>query len=177
MTAPLVLQTNETQEAEELVRFSRAAALNILYGILTQSPVVSPSEPQAIPRAWLSRCVNSYLATFHGRWPILHGPTLNEVTDSVPTIALIVAIDSWLQGEAKLKDQILQIHGLLVERFYRELVSPSSSDKQYASTYASLTLEWTPQSQCKWDPLQPWPVDLYQLCLVNIAFAFETGVR
>ncbi|KZZ97380.1 Transcription factor [Moelleriella libera RCEF 2490] len=151
VTAPLVLQTNETQEAEELVRFSRAAALNILYGILTQSPVVSPSEPQAIPRAWLSRCVNSYLATFHGRWPILHGPTLNEVTDSVPTIALIVAIDSWLQGEAKLKDQILQIHGLLVERFYREL------------------------SQCKWDPLQPWPVDLYQLCLVNIAFAFETG--
>ncbi|KAK2603544.1 hypothetical protein QQS21_004313 [Conoideocrella luteorostrata] len=147
---PLFLQIDEN-DTDPHVNFSRATALGILYRILTRKPLASPSEPNAIPRTWLSKCIDSYLKTFHARWPICHAPVINEATDSVQVIATIVIIESWLHGDVKLKDQILRIHECLVKQFYREL------------------------NECDMDPTQPWPADLYQLSLLNVVFAFETG--
>ena len=121
---PALLQIDDTNnhDADQQRGFSRATALSILLRVLTKQPPSSPSEPQAIPRLWLTDRIEAYLATFHARWPILHGPVINEITDSIQVVSTIVIIDSWLHGEGKLKEQILRIHACLVRQLYKELV-------------------------------------------------------
>ncbi|OAA51726.1 Transcription factor [Metarhizium rileyi] len=153
LDAPFLLQIEESdgQDADQQLNFSRAEALDILLRVVTKQPQHSPSEPQAIPRSWLTARIESYLASFHQRWPILHAPSINELTDSVQLISLIVMIDSWLHGGVELKSTILQIHDCLVQQLQKEL------------------------NQSDLDPSSPWPVELYQLSLLNVVFAFETG--
>lgn len=124
LEAPFLLQIEEIEDhdASQQLNFSRSAGLNILFRVLTKQPPGSPSESQAIPRLWLTARIESYLATFHTRWPVLHAPVINEITDSVQLISTIIMIDSWLHGDVKLKDQILQIHDCLVRQLHKELV-------------------------------------------------------
>ncbi|KAK9440764.1 uncharacterized protein G6M90_00g037580 [Metarhizium brunneum] len=153
LEAPFLLQIEETEDhdASQQLNFSRSAGLNILLRVLTKQPPGSPSESQAIPRLWLTARIESYLTTFHTRWPVLHAPVINEITDSVQVISTIIMIDSWLHGDVKLRDQILQIHDCLVRQLHKEL------------------------NQSDLDPTHPWPANLYQLSLLNVIFAFETG--
>lgn len=124
LEAPALLQIedSENHDADQQLNFDKTIALNILYRVLTKQAPGSPSEPQAIPRLWLTARIESYLATFHPRWPVLHAPVINETTDSIQVLSTIVMADLWLNGDVKLKDQILRIHENLVRQLYRELV-------------------------------------------------------
>ncbi|KAJ6437770.1 transcription factor Zn, C2H2 / Cys6 [Purpureocillium lavendulum] len=113
-------------------------------------PAVPPS-PLTVPESWLTSCTESYMSTFHNRWPIIHAPSFDQATDSVLLVASIVMINSWLHYDRSFKEMTMRIHDLLVEQSFKDL----SND-----TY---------------DPRKPWPLDTYQVALLNIIFAFETG--
>jgi hypothetical protein len=174
---PTMLHIQEPDECDvaHQQNFSKTTALDILLGVLTSQSPASPSESQGIPRLWLTARIESYLATFHPRWLVLHAPVLNETTDSIQLISTVVMIDLWLHGEAKLKPQILRLHECLVRQLYKELVI--NTPKNNALICHSSSVVNFGQNESDLDPTRSWPADLYQLALLNVIFAFETGVR
>ncbi|KAL3962540.1 hypothetical protein ACCO45_004063 [Purpureocillium lilacinum] len=133
---------------------TRSALQAILRAAAARCSVTAPTQlpsPLTVPESWLTACTESYLSTFHNRWPIVHGPSFDQATDPVLLVASIVMINSWLHYDRGLKELTMRIHDLLVEQSFKEL----SND-----TY---------------DPSSPWPLETYQVALLNIIFAFETG--
>ncbi|KYK55044.1 hypothetical protein DCS_07005 [Drechmeria coniospora] len=145
------LRSHGTNEAEGFT--TKTALQAILRAVASQSRKSpnNPSSPCAVPKSWLSACVESFLGAFHDRWPLLHAPSVDETNDSVAEIASIVMITSWLHYDCSLREHVIEIHDVLVEKCFHDLAN---------DTY---------------DLNHPWPLGTYQVALLNIIFAFETG--
>ncbi|KJZ71056.1 hypothetical protein HIM_09556 [Hirsutella minnesotensis 3608] len=114
-------------------------------------PNALPPPSSAVPKPWLSACVDTYFSTIHQRWPVLHGPSIDETTENISIVASMVMMTSWLHNDRNLKQVLMEIHSLLVEQSFKHLANDT------------------------FDPSRPWPVETYQVALLNIIFAFESG--
>lgn len=104
-------------------RQATAAALrSILASVAARSHAAPGPAPSPVPRAWLAACVDSYFATVHQRWPILHGPGTDETTDDVALVASMVMLTSWLHCDRALKPLLMEMHNLLVDQAFQHLV-------------------------------------------------------
>ncbi|PFH56271.1 hypothetical protein XA68_16792 [Ophiocordyceps unilateralis] len=130
-----------------------AALRSILGTVAARSGTASTTSPppSAIPKAWLAACVESYLATVHQRWPLLHGPSVDEMTDNVALIASMVMMTAWLHCDRSFRQLLMEMHGLLVDQCFKQLTSDNL------------------------DPSRPWPIETYQVALLNVIFALESG--
>ncbi|UNI18265.1 hypothetical protein JDV02_004543 [Purpureocillium takamizusanense] len=133
---------------------TRSALQAILRAAAAHCSVTAPAQlspPLTVPGSWLTACTQSYLSTFHNRWPIVHAPSFDHETDSVLLVASVVMVNSWLHYDRGLKELTMQIHDVLVNKSFKDL------------------------SHDTYDPSSPWPLETYQVALLNIIFAFETG--
>lgn len=77
-------------------------------------------------KAQVSEYIDTYIKTFHLRWPILHAPTLNiEIgTFSLPLAAAACLIGAWFQNSADWTERFyaLKVHEVLLERLLHSLV-------------------------------------------------------
>ncbi|XP_044716227.1 fungal specific transcription factor domain-containing protein [Hirsutella rhossiliensis] len=131
-----------------------AALQSIHRAVVSRSdagPNGPPPSPSPVPKLWLSACVDSYFSTVHQRWPVLHGPGTDETTDEVAIVASIVMMTSWLHCDRSFKPLLMEIHNVLVEQAFKQLANDT------------------------FDPSRPWPAEIYQVALLNIIFAFESG--
>ncbi|PNY25464.1 Uncharacterized protein TCAP_04596 [Tolypocladium capitatum] len=154
--APVSLQAAELSRnaSSEPEVFATKSALQSILGAVASSSGKAPNpatQPSAVPKSWLTACVESYLGSFHDRWPILHGPSVDATTDSVALVASVVMINSWLHHDRSLREVIMEIHNHLVEQSFRQLADDT------------------------FDPSRPWPIETYQVVLLNTIFAFESG--
>ncbi|PHH82272.1 hypothetical protein CDD82_6521 [Ophiocordyceps australis] len=131
----------------------KMAIQSVLRAVATRvgHPLATPAPPSAVPKSWLTASVESFFTTFHERWPILHAPSLDETTDSVAIVASIIMINSWLHHHRSSSELLMEIHHLLVESSFKKLANDT------------------------FDPSRPWPVKMYQVALLNVIFAFESG--
>lgn len=72
----------------------------------------------------LKRYRMTYFKSFHLRWPILHAPTFDLVTASLPLAASACVIGAWFQnsGNADERFYALRVHELLLQRLIYNLV-------------------------------------------------------
>jgi hypothetical protein len=73
---------------------------------------------------WISTCLETYFKNFHLRWPILHAPTFDVITVSLPLTASVCVIGEWLQNSAEWTERVgaLRMHEILLERLLHNLV-------------------------------------------------------
>ena len=121
-------------------------------------------------KGWVASAIESFFQHFSCRWPIIHEPTFDETELSASVIASVLAIGSWLQGAESVKESAIEVHKALVAQFFEEMVMFTS----HSSNHVANTVEAITQANHGDD--QPWPHETYQATLVNIIFAFETGV-
>ncbi|PHH70835.1 hypothetical protein CDD80_5702 [Ophiocordyceps camponoti-rufipedis] len=130
------------------------AALRSILGAVaarSSSGPTAPPPPSAVPKAWLAACVETYLTTIHQRWPLLHGPTVDETTDNVALVASMVMMTAWLHCDRSFRQLLMEMHGLLVDQCFKQLTSDNL------------------------DPSRAWPLETYQVTLLNVVFALESG--
>ncbi|RDA92457.1 hypothetical protein CP533_6437 [Ophiocordyceps camponoti-saundersi (nom. inval.)] len=126
-----------------------AALRSVLAAVATRSCVAS--SPGAVPKAWLAACVDSYLATIHQRWPLLHGPGVDGTTDDVALVASMVMMTAWLHCDRSFRQLLMEMHGLLVDQCFKQLAGDIL------------------------DQSRRWPIETYQVALLNVIFALESG--
>ena len=74
-------------------------------------------------QGWTTSILESYFGYFHTRWPVVHAPTFDE-DDEPPLKALsIFMIGAWFSELESSKGLVLQIHTLLVNQCFEEMVS------------------------------------------------------
>jgi hypothetical protein len=73
---------------------------------------------------WVAKCLKTYFNNFHLRWPILHAPTFDVLTVSLPLTASVCVIGSWLQNTAECTERFgaLRMHEILLQRLLHNLV-------------------------------------------------------
>lgn len=73
---------------------------------------------------WAAKCVETYLKSFHLRWPIFNAPTFDVKTVSLPLAASVFVIGAWLQNSAKWSERFyaLRVHDILLQRLLHNLV-------------------------------------------------------
>lgn len=77
-------------------------------------------------KARVSEYIDTYIKSFHLRWPVLHAPTLdNEIgTMPLPLAAAACLIGAWFQNSADWRERFysLRVHEVLLERLLHSLV-------------------------------------------------------
>lgn len=77
-------------------------------------------------KARVSKYIDTYIKTFHLRWPVLHAPTLdNEIgTMPLPLAAAACLLGAWFQNSADWTERFyaLRMHEVLLERLLHSLV-------------------------------------------------------
>lgn len=143
----------------------------------TSSRIQRPLPPEV--KKWSASCINAYLGRFHDRWPVLHAPTFEQEVDSVRLRSTTIIIGSWLQSETEDNSLIFDIHSILVKRLLDELVSIVLSTARWYRSYRIeiFTYPCSPQTETTADAAGAWPLRTLQSSLLNIIFAFESGVR
>lgn len=105
---------------------STRVGLGYLLGVIAASVSGRPESELNLPRTygvWVESCLDTYFASFHERWPVVHGPVLRDDMDHVPlTVATLAMIGAWLQGGKALSDLILNAHGRLCSYALKQLV-------------------------------------------------------
>lgn len=73
---------------------------------------------------WLDRYRRTYLNNFHLQWPILHAPTFDVQSASLPLAASVCIIGAWFQGSATWTERLyaLKVHDILLSRILHRLV-------------------------------------------------------
>ncbi|KAF4976006.1 hypothetical protein FZEAL_7262 [Fusarium zealandicum] len=104
-------------------------------------------------KGWMEPATDEYLGRFHDTWPILHGPTITSMHQPTILTISVIMIGSWLKNPDDLREPVLRIHEILVDRFFEWLVHPR------------------PRHQID----KPWPVETFQAIVLNIIFAFYHG--
>ncbi|KEF56861.1 uncharacterized protein A1O9_07051 [Exophiala aquamarina CBS 119918] len=92
----------------------------------------------------------TYLKSSHLRWPVLHGPTFDLVTASLPLAASACAMGAWFQSNQSSDDKFyaLRVHDLLLQRLLYNLIDADSNFKGEA-----------------------WPIEIFQATLLTLVFS------
>ncbi|VUC35280.1 unnamed protein product [Clonostachys rosea] len=113
-----------------------------------------PNQPQSSHhKTWISDCIETYFARFHERWQIVHPPVFDPTNDDIFVVSSVIVVGSLLRDDLCIRSSTIQVHQRLMAHLFRLFVVPSEE----ASSPS------------------PWPFQTYQACIINIAFALESG--
>jgi hypothetical protein len=73
--------------------------------------------------AWVTACPKPYFERFHHHWPVLHAPVFDLESEPLIIAASVIVISLWLQGSKDMMDLVLNIHNVLMDKFFQEMVS------------------------------------------------------
>lgn len=137
------------QDDVELARAGLECVANAVAAAMTgKMQKQSPKRTQP----WVTKCTRTYFRGFHKKWPIVHAPIFDETTDDTLFVASVLMIGSWLSDDPSVREPIFKLH----ERFMFYLTRKMAAGEV--------------------GPGQPWPYETYQIILLQLVFAFESGV-
>ncbi|KAG9256563.1 uncharacterized protein F5Z01DRAFT_477521 [Emericellopsis atlantica] len=111
------------------------------------------SRPHERYDEWMSCCLDQYLGRFHERWPVVHSPTFDRTTDNALLVSSMTMVGSWYHDGLLVKDSLIAINDKITSHVTKLLANDDL------------------------DESKAWPFETYQIGLLNIIFAFETGQR
>ena len=128
-------------------------------------------EPPADVEAWCTACSEAYWEQVHDHWSVLHQPTFSLESDPLAVTASMVIIGCWFNGPRDASDLVVNVHMRLVDNFFEELV------RHHTTLFKeSLAHSWQSRPGAGLDEDGPWRFEVYQAVLLNIIFAFYSGV-
>ncbi|KAI6781443.1 uncharacterized protein J7T54_001405 [Emericellopsis cladophorae] len=111
------------------------------------------SRPHERYDEWMSCCLDRYLGRFHERWPVVHAPSFDRTTDNALLVGSMTMVGSWYQDGLLVRDSLIAINDRIMSRVTKLLANDDL------------------------DESKAWPLETYQIGLLNIVFAFETGTQ
>lgn len=178
MTVNIVPSQNISEEDIARAHIARTGLQCLLSAVSNAIPGMSTTpKPTTTDQAkgWLTSCVKTYFERFHERWTILHAPTFDERSDDTLLVATTVLIGSWYRDPERVRDYIVSIHVRLIHHLLRALVSYYSSF-YFIQSHGALLIPSQTMPPKDSQTNAAWPFETYQMALLNIIFAFETGV-
>lgn len=136
----------------DYVEISRAGIECVTSAVATEMAGKKQTHTPSGNRAWLAKCIRTYFRSFHERWPIVHAPVFDEKTDGTYIVATVIMIGSWHADDPSVREGIFKLHDRFMFYLSRKMISGDPG------------------------PDQPWPYEIYQISLLHIIFAFESGV-
>ncbi|KFH42798.1 Zinc finger protein-like protein [Hapsidospora chrysogenum ATCC 11550] len=149
--------TAEHRRSEREIQAARAGLTCVKDAVSAQiegrqPPDARPPGHELLIKPWLSSRVDVFFGRFHERWPIVHAPVFDQRTDSDLLVGTVLMIASWQRDHECLREDILFIHErLIMPHLLSVLAEPEHSGHK------------------------PWPFETYQIALLHVVFAFETG--
>ncbi|KAF5021797.1 hypothetical protein F66182_6172 [Fusarium sp. NRRL 66182] len=130
--------------------------LKRLANSLRTREIVIDSEPPipALDQSWMQANFGEYFGRFHDIWPILHAPTCVQLEDPLAVSLSVVMISCWLKNPDEFGEAALEVHAALMEQFF----------------------QWISIPRPRYQIDKAWPIQTYQAIVLNIIFAFYTGV-
>ncbi|RAO69768.1 uncharacterized protein BHQ10_005780 [Talaromyces amestolkiae] len=110
-------------------------------------------------KARVREYIDTYIKSFHLRWPVLHAPTLDNEIGTMPLSLAAAAclIGAWFQNSADWTERFysLRMHEVLLERLLHSLIEPELTSGEKA-----------------------WPIELFQTVLLTLVFSlYRTDKR
>jgi hypothetical protein len=103
-----------------------APGIEAIYGLLVAEKSSLEGVIQEFDelQEWLTKYRMAYFRSFHLRWPILHAPTFDIRTVSLPLAASVCVIGAWFQSCEKWTERFyaLRVHDILVQRLLQSMV-------------------------------------------------------
>lgn len=146
-------ETSQPKDSPQIdVHLARAGLECVSNAVAAAMAGKKHQTPPKETQPWVSQSTQAYFGAFHERWPIVHAPVFDEKTDGTLLVATVVMIGSWHSDDTSVRHHVLKLHERFMFYLSRKMIAEDDgSDK-------------------------PWPYETYQIILLHVVFAFESGV-